>query len=343
MVTDSPDSCPSPTVLLWPLKTEEVIQAVEGGLSGKKRHIAIISEIFAGREELLSAVECSFQGKVRRIILDSFPPDDSLFSPDPDAGIIIMENCQFLFQRTINGFTILDSFIRRLSTDDRIWVTTWNVHSWNYISAVRGISPLFPVRIHLGQKSHDELKEFILSSYEGSIFYLIDVPVPKRMIMLHRQKKIHIPLTSISVTIPYFSVNLTLLSAMIRGKSQEAEADNLIFERLSQVSNGNPGIARQIWERSLGGWEIRMSALTQPKIQGIGDPDTAYLLALLLSYEKIHIRDIRSVVPEDIVPEKILSELEDAGFIDEKDGWYSVKLTAISDITREMKRVRMVW
>jgi hypothetical protein len=343
MTPDTPDECPTLSSLIWPEETRVLIQAVEEGLSGKKQHIAVLSEFLAGRENLVSQVACAYPDRIARITLNTFITDNSLFARLPETDIIILENCQFLFRRMVGGFTFLSSFIDTLSSHDKMWITTWNIHSWRYLNAIRSLELLFPLQIILGQKSHEEVKNFILSQYSSPIFYLIDVPVPKRLIILHHRKQISVPFTENLLNVPYFTINTPLLSAMLRGKSHEAEPDKLIFERLTQISNGNPGIAKKIWEKALDAWEIRMSAFSPIPINGISDSDTAYILTLLLYYEQISIHDLQTIISDEVRLPLVLSKLHDTNLVYEKDKQIFISLRAISEITHEMKQLRMVW
>ena len=343
MEYDSPLTCLPSTHCLWKNEIDTLLQAIEGGLSGKSAHIAIISEFLAGKQDLATQIECAYPGRFTRITLDSFVDDLSIFRDLPESEIYIIENCHFLAQRKIDGFLVLHTFIEMILQSKRIWVTTWNIHSWRYLAAVQKIHVIFPVQIILGPKNYEKLKEYILSDYESSVFYVIDRPVSRRLILIKKHKKIQIPFFLDEVVIPTFRIRYKLIWGLLRGKSHEVEPDELIFQRLAQVSNGNPGIAKRIWERSLDAWEIRMSAFTSPVNNGSFDPDTAYVLSLILSLEMVTIDDLRSVTPPDINLNYILAQLHDKNLIRIKEGLVYITSLALTGITAELKKIRMVW
>lgn len=343
MEDDHPLSCPPPTNDLWKKEIDKVMKAIDEGLSGRNRHIAIISEYLAGKHDLAKKIECVHPGRCTRIILDSFVDDLSIFTNLPESDIYIIDNCHFLARRKVDGFHILNQFIEMVSKSKRIWVTTWNVHSWRYLTAVLKINSLFPVQIILYPKSYEKLRDYILSEHQSSVFYLIDTPVPRRLVLIKKQKKIHIPFLQDDFFVTTYSIRYKLIWAIIRGKSHEVEPDELIFQRLAQISNGNPGIATRIWEKSLDAWEIRMSSLSPPPLNGGLGPDSAYILSLILSLEVVTLEDLYSVTPQEININLILAQLEENKLIQIKDNLIYIAPLAFSKITSELQKVRMVW
>jgi len=180
MEQDNSWVCNLPISTVWSQETDQLLHAIDEGLSGKIHNIALISEFMAGRDDIVSKVACNHPGRTVKITLTSYPIDLSILTDTGDADIIIVENCQFLYRRMIGGFHALDSFIRILCQKDKIWITTWNVHAWRYLHAVKDIGSLFPIQIILREKSNQDLQDFILSQQASSVFYIIDTPVPRR-------------------------------------------------------------------------------------------------------------------------------------------------------------------
>jgi hypothetical protein len=328
---------------VWPDETEQLLHAIDEGLSGKITNIAIISEYLAGREELISKVEEVYQGRTKRITLTETLYDLSCLTNNDDVDIIIVENCRFIFRRMINGFDLLNKFIEILSKKEKIWITTWNIHTWRYLIAVKNIESLFGKQIELKHKSQSDIRSIIISSQVSSLFYIIDPPVPRRMVLIRKYKEFTIPLINKTIAFSYYSIRLRLFIAILRNKSQDIEPSELIFERLYQISHGNPGIAFHIWQQASDAWEVRLSRLKPPVLSGISDPDTAYILSLIMMYEKVLISDLASSLPSDIQVNLVISKLRDKELVELKNGSVQIKPIALSGITKEMKRIRMVW
>ncbi|WP_394698509.1 hypothetical protein [uncultured Methanospirillum sp.] len=320
-----------------------MLHVIDEGLSGKIRNIAIISEYLAGREELISKVEHVHAGRTKRITLAEALSDLSILSTDNDVDIIIVENCRFIFSRMINGFHLLDEFIEILSRKEKIWITTWNIHTWRYLVAVKDIGSLFGKQIELKHKSESDLRSIILSQQLSSLFYIIDPPVPRRMVLIQKKKTFIIPIINKTIEFSYYFLRFRLLVAILRNKSQELEPSELIFERLHQISNGNPGIALQIWQHACDAWEIRLSSMRPPVLSGISDPDTAYILSLIMSYEDVLVSDLNQVIPSEINLNLIISKLRDKELVILKNERVLIKPIALAEITKELKRLRMVW
>jgi len=335
--------CPPPLSVIWKNETDTLIQAISEGLSGKYKNIAILSEYEAGREDIVSVIECIYPKRVMKITLDSFITDLPLKLQTSDTEIVILENCQYLARRTIHGFHLLHRFIEVLLQKEKIWVTTWNIHSWRYLCAVAGIEPLFPIQIPLTHKSTDVLKEFILSQHTSPTSYIINAPVPRRLIAEKRNKKIEIPFLNVTYSLDYIGIRFALLWAILRGKSNEVDPDELIFLRLAQISDGNPGIALKIWKKVQTTWEIRMSSLSPPIIPALSDPDTAYVVSQVISLENPLVTDLVSILPQDIKGELILGYLIENNLLYLETNRIFIEPLALAGITYEMKRMRKVW
>ncbi len=343
MEHDNSSGCNVPINTVWSHETDLLLHAIDEGLSGKIYNIAIISEYGAGRDEIVSKVTCVHPGRTMKITLTSYLEDLSILADTGDADIIIIENCQFLYRRMIGGFHVIDTFIKILSQKEKIWITTWNIHAWRYLHAVKDIGSLYPIQILFKQKTNQELQEFILSQQVSSVFYIIDTPVPRRLLVIRKQKTFTIPFINIKFSFWYYSLRIRLIAAILRKKGHEIEPAELIFERLAQISNGNPGIALRIWQNSLDAWEIRMSKLTPPSLSGISDSDTAYTLSLIIALEDVQKNDLISVIPDDINLDLILLKLRDMRLISFEGERIHIEPLALADITKEMKRIRMVW
>ncbi len=335
--------CPSPLSTVWEEETESLIASIARAMSGNNRNIAVISEYLAGREDLVSNIECSYPHQVTRITFDSFIDDLSILFQPPNTDIIILENCQFLARRTIHGFDLLDRFIRVLLRNEKIWITTWNIHSWRYLCAVTGIEGVFPEQILLTYKTNGILKEFILSQQTSPTSYIINAAVPRRLVAEKRTLLIKIPFIEKVFLLDYLWIRFPLLWAILRRKGHEVDPDELIFLRLTQVSGGNPGIALKIWRKARTTWEIRMSDLSPPPIPPLSDPDTAYLVSLIISLENPTVSDLITIMPEEVNTELILGTLIENGLFYRENNRIFIEPLALAGLTSEMKRMRMVW
>lgn len=163
------------------------------------------------------------------------------------------------------------------------------------------------------------------------------------MLLIRKQLKFTIPILNKTILFSYYSLRFRLLVAILRNKSQDLEPSELIVERLYQISNGNPGIASRIWQEACIAGEIRLSSLTPPSISGISDPDSAYVLSLIVTYEDVLVSDLASSLPSEIDLNLIISKLRDKELVILKNGRVQIKPIAAGAISKELNRIRMVW
>ena len=129
---------------------ERIQKALTDFESGQKLDIAIIAEPFAGRTTLINATEKMAAHKVTKRSFSSIVKNkEELIFPERPKGIVILDNCHFLYQRTIGGFGILEDFLKSVVSSSNLFITTWNLYSWNYLDEVLNIGQFFPIQLKL--------------------------------------------------------------------------------------------------------------------------------------------------------------------------------------------------
>ncbi len=163
---------------------DEAIEAVQKAISdfgsGQRVNIAIMALPFAGKSKLLDEIVKIHPHEVTKITFSSIISNrEELPLLEETNKIMVFDNCHYLYMRKIGGFDVLEEFLKMvISSDDRLYITTWNIHSWNYLDRVMDIGKYFPVQLIIPQMDQEDLKKFLLSEYEqGEIQFVNDTEV----------------------------------------------------------------------------------------------------------------------------------------------------------------------
>ncbi len=327
---------------------ENIKKAIDDFESGKKTNIAIISEPFAGRNSLFNAMEEMLNKRITRITLSSIIKNKDIpVFPETLEKIVVVDNCHLLYMRKIGGFDILEDFLRSITNSDHLFITTWNTYSWNYLEVVVNIGNYFPVQIKLPSLNTGVLKEIILSRYKKDELTFIDDAISKD----NKVKSIHfskLPITikrmNKTIEIPFVDLHFKLLrSSLLPKKEEKTTAEDIIFELISDISNGNPGIAWVVWEKSLEYPVIKPSYVR--KFSGTIDLDysEAFILSIILSMESIKSEELGEIADYGYHIKNTLSKLSNQELIDVKDGQYSIRPESLYLTVEFLKKARLVW
>ncbi len=146
---------------------QEIAETIERYGEGAPAHIAIVAEPLGGRTTIANEIRRLYGERVHYLPLkfvmspSSFPD----FSACP-GDIVLIDNCRLLATRRIGGFDVLDAFLLALISSKKLLITTWNLYSWQYLSAVMNIEAYFPTIIVLKKMDMPDLKQVIMSRHK---------------------------------------------------------------------------------------------------------------------------------------------------------------------------------
>ncbi len=185
---------------------EKINEAIVGYESGESPDVAIISEPLAGRSTLLEEVEKIVTPyKITTITLSGTVKDINELDIPQSKGIVIIDKCHFLYTRSIGGFRALEQFINLLASSETMFITTWNLFSWNYLLSVYDIGRYFPVQLMLSKASTSEIKEMILSPYKDGIDFVDDAPKESQRLIDFFSYQVN--LGEKTLNFPFFKIN----------------------------------------------------------------------------------------------------------------------------------------
>lgn len=313
--------------------------------SGQNLNIAIIAEPFAGKTTLIDAIERMNPQKVTRLSFSSMVKNkEDIKIPENSKRVVIIDDCNFLYERKIGGFETLEYFLRSVVSSRNIFITTWNLYSWNYLDEVLNIGDFFPVQIKLPKFTKDQIKECILSMHEANeIKFEEGVAFEKEKVFESRKFTISIKPLEKTISIPYFKINYSLLKVRLLKKEERVGIEDIIFEKIHRISNGNPGVAKIIWQKSLEYPIIKPSKIKDESIDIDLNYKESFVLFLILSMKSINNDELSEILGQDFQVDKIIFRLSNQDLIAVDDISYNIKPEALKSIVEFLKKLRLVW
>ncbi|NPE29571.1 ATP-binding protein [Methanococcoides sp. SA1] len=322
----------------------EQIQSIIDDLeNGKGASIAIIAEPFSGKTTLINEICSMNKNKVEMISLSSVVKDEKkLQETEKQKKIKIIENCHFLYRHKIGGFDIIERFLKNAtSPENKLYITTWNVHSWNFLENTHEIGKYFPVQIKLQGLTQEQTRQFILSEYKEGEIQFIEDPTD------HKEKMINVVIDNTiflnkEIGIPHLKINYRQIKSKISRKKIILTPEEKVFENIYSISQGNPGISKAIWERYLIDPQIKPGDIKEPCQDIELDNDESFILSILVSMQNTSRSDIIEIAGDDIDIERALQVLSKKNIINIEEEHYKIKPEMLKCATNILKRSRLV-
>lgn len=142
--------------------------------------------------------------------------------------LLIVENMQNLFTKSMDGFDLLEIFLELLNqTRDHVaWVCSCTLYSWNYLDKSMGISNTFNRVVTLKPFAGDEIESMILSRHRIT-GYQLKFLVTRNIRLSRAYKK------------------------LTTEKERQAHLKKIFFDQIQNVASGNISVAILFWLRSI--------------------------------------------------------------------------------------------
>jgi len=325
---------------------QAVNEAIERFGDGAPAHIAIVSEPLGGRTTVANEIRRLYGERVSYLPLKFVMSPSSLpdFSSCP-GDIILIDNCRLLATRRIGGFDVLDAFLLALISSKKLFITTWNLFSWQYLSAVMNIEAYFTTIIVLTKMDAPELKQMILSRHKpGEIRFVNDGAAERSMFFSLVHKQVRLPLKGAEVSVPWIKLNFTfMLRRLPRKKRIQISIEDLIFEKINRISRGNPGVAVLLWESSLSDNVISLNSINETTYSIDLDTSESFILTIILSMKSLQEDDLIAIVGSEMDIRRVLYRLVQEGLVRNDDGYYSISAFALQPVAEYLKKTRRLW
>jgi hypothetical protein len=318
---------------------------------GKKLNVAIIAGLFGGKTTLINEIEKLNINRAKKITFSEIIRDKKRISlPDDTKRVVLLDNCHFLYTRKPGGFDIFYEFLDMISSQDRIFITTWNLYSWKYLNEAFELGKYFPVQIIIPAFEKENLKILLLKKYreeeiifsnagesEGEPFvYLTEYPLELALL----GRKVSIPILKISMD----SLKKRLLNMKDEKGEKQETAENRIFEKIHLESKGNPGIAERVWELGLDYPHIKSENIGNFSYDIELENEEAFVLNLILSYQGLKKSEIADMIGSILRTDEALFRLLNQELIYQGgDNSFRVRPEALRSVIAYLEKLRLVW
>jgi hypothetical protein len=275
------------------------------------------------------------------VISASCLPDFSTFPED----IILIDNCRFLATRRIGGFDVLDAFLKAQISSKKLFITTWNAFSWQYLSSVMNLDAYFPRVVTIGRMDTPVLKEMILSRYKpGEIRFLDGGAAERSMFFSRIHQNVRLPLTGTEVSIPWIKLNFTVMLRKLPRKNRiQVSIEDVIFEKINRIARGIPGVAIPLWESSLKEKTITLVSINEISYTIDLDTNESFILTIILSMKSLHEKDLIAIAGDEMDIRRVIYRLVQQGLVVDDAGYYSIPPFALGPVIDYLKKTRRLW
>ncbi|MDW7733162.1 MAG: hypothetical protein SCH66_12145 [Methanolobus sp.] len=326
---------------------KKIEKAISRFSSGSAVNIAIISEPYAGKTTLMEFMYHRFPVISTKITV---PPYGDSLRGFEDAleselkQIVFIDDCHLLYKRSVGGFEALESFLDQIATKpEHMFITSWNIFSWKYLSEVMHIEKHFPCRISLPEFEVDEIRSVLMSSPEASEVIFDSGETGKLEHFLEfRKYPLRIKRLERTINIPFLKLNYSFLKEKLQQAEKESTTEDLAFIKIKDISSGNILLSKIIWQKSLHNSTIKVSEIYSPSFKAEFDYDTTFLAFMILSMGGLSKDSLEDAIGDEVDFIRSLSILQEHDMIEVKNGICSIKPEAMHYIESLARDARMI-
>ncbi|AKB81129.1 hypothetical protein MSBR3_0551 [Methanosarcina barkeri 3] len=319
---------------------------------GKKLNVAIIAGLFGGKTTLIKEIEKLNLSRATKITFSEIVRDEKEISlPGDTKRVVLLDNCHFLYVRKPGGFDIFYEFLDMISSQNRIFITTWNIYSWKYLKEVFELEKYFPVQIVVPAFSKEHLKQLIFNRYEdGEIIFNNGGESDEEPVAYITEYPIELSAIGRKISIPILKINIHYLKKYLLNEKKEKEegkektAEHRVFERIHLESKGNPGVALKIWKLALDYPHIKPEDVGNFSYDIELEQEEAFVLSLVLSYQGLKKSDIVDIIGSMLKTDEVLFRLLNQELIfEDENKSFRVRPEALRSVIAYLEKLRLVW
>lgn len=320
---------------------------------GKRLNVAIIAGLLGGKTTLVNEIERLNTSRATKIVFSGIVQDKKeIYLPEDTERVVLFDNCHFLYIRKPGGFDIFYEFLDMISSQKRIFITTWNMYSWDYLNQAFGLGKYFPVQIIVPSFERENLKILALKRYKkNEIIFDTDKEFEEKSPLYVAEYPLEIASLGRTFSIPVLKINIPYIKNHFLNKKEERKEEQekeaveyQVFEKIFLESKGNPGVAMRIWELGLDYPHMKPENIGSFSYDIELEDEEAYVLNLILSYQGLNKTEIADMIGSMLRTDEAIFRLLNQELIFEReDGSFRVKPEALRSVIAYMEKLRLVW
>lgn len=318
----------------------DIDEAVQAHLDGRGSNVAVVAEPFAGGEVLLDYAEETFGAAAKRVSFDDVVEEVPDFS---GYEVVLADNCHYLYTREVGGFALLDEFLERAAISDALFVTSWNRYAWEYLTPVRDVDEVFPRVVRVPPLDAGGIADLLLSNYATTMPEFVETGEAGRVKTIgFGFRPLRFP-GGRRVSVPVPELNVEYLTSRALSRADDVHnTQAVVFDKIARLSNGNPGVATTIWERSLEDDEIAPAYVEAADTDLNIDDDEAFVLEVLLAKGRVSLSRLSEVI-DQLPVDRHVQSLAGQGLVMVDDDDVSIDPEALHAVDDYLRGRRLVW
>ncbi len=189
------------------------------------------------------------------------------------------------------------------------------------------------------------LKQVIMSRYKpGEIRFIDEGTTDRSMVYSVIHRTMRVPFTTTDISLPWIKLNFAVMRFGLSKKRRvQVALEDMIFEKINRIANGNPGVAVLIWEKSLKDNTIRLSDVSEVSCTIDLDINESFILSIILSMESLHHTDLSAIAGSEMDIEPVLYRLVQHGLVTDIAGYYSIPPLLMACVVEYLTKTRRLW
>lgn len=240
--------------------------------------------------------------------------------------IVQFENLQNLFVRHIHGFDALEAFWHLISITSKelFWTVTISRYSWDFIKKISGADQYFTHIIDVDTLDKQKIRQAIMARHRATgydLHFVENTAIQKTRSFRKRE--------------------------IDPRKLQEIQED-LFFEKLSKLAEGNMSIAIMFWLQAIKKVENNTFYISPVEVTDVDkleipSREVLFTLASLVIHDRLTVAEMAMSLHQSEVQSRLMiTRLKSKGMVIEEDQTYSLNQLVYRQVIRLLKRRNII-